>query len=943
MSRPESMFSVTWRPGASSNALEHARRWLIKRRLPLFGLSWLGTLALWEIVLSMEERVGEGPVVVILAAQAVLLAIAVALCRREPAGERVRRLAVATGIMLGLSTAVLFALAEIYGEVLAFALLTLYLMAALLFAWGWQPELILIVGTLLPCWFLVPSLDFFVPSLEMATAVVIGGALALAIAEGSARTFRISFLRRESEEEMKRELEVSRDAYRDLAENAQDLIYTIDLDGRFTYVNEALARYMGVPASTLVGQSSLEVATAHPGNPDSRALIDRLGAGNSIGPQLFLIQSVHGPRWVEAVASSMRGPGGAVIGARGIGRDVTERKRATDALRESEERFRSAFGSASIGMAVVTLDGRAVQVNPALCEMLGYTADEMRDMPFQAVTHPDDADKHEEHTQRLLAGDTRHYQIEKRYIHRDGHIVWGFLSSSLVRSPDGVPLYLISQIQDITERKVAEAALRESEERFRNVFENAPIGMAVVALDGQTIQVNRALCEMLGYEEAELLRMALQSITYPPDLPESIENGRRILQGVTPSSQLEKRYVHKDGRLVWCLLSASLLRSATGEPLYIIAQMQDITKRKQAEEALRDSEQRYRDLVESQQDVLVRVDPRGRITFANDSLCRTLGHPREEVLGRSWLHFVDVEDRAAAIEGTRALLAPPHRMIVENRTHTPAGWRWFNWEVRAIQDERGTVTEIQSVGRDVTDRRNAEEALRASLEDLRRSEEKLRHLAQAQARIREEERKRLGFDLHDDVCQELVGVAILVASLRRRLAPLPADAGAELDRITNYLNEVVEHLRLLARELRPMLLRDLGLEGSFRSLVEGMSSPSRTVTARFLTSIPRLDEDTEVAVYRIAQEALANAVRHAHARSIVVTLAIQDDALRLEIRDDGRGFVKDDRRREALGLVSMEERALALGGRFEVWSQPGRGTAVRLDCPLPEKKPATAA
>jgi len=937
------MLSVTWRPGESSIALEHARRWLIKRRLPLFAFAWLGTIAAWEVVLSFEARIGEWPVMAVITAQAVLLAIVIALCRAEPAGDRVRPLALSVCIVLGFSSSALFAAAETHGEVLAFALLTLYLMAALLFAWGWQVELVLILATLLPVWFILPSLHLFVPLLELLTAVGIGAGLALATAEGAARTFRISFLRRESEDEMKRALEASRDAYRDLAENAQDLIYAIDLEGRFTYVNEALARFMGEPAAALIGRPSMNIVVDDPQNPNVAEVMARLRRGEGTGPDHFLIRSVHGLRWVEAVASGMRDTRGRVVGARAIGRDVTERRRAEEALRESEERFRSAFGSASIGMAVVALDGRAIQVNGALCEMLGYAAEEMQGLAFKAVTHPDDIAKHETQALRLISGDTRTFHIEKRYLHRDGHVVWGLLSSSLVRSPDGTPLYLISQIQDITERKVAEAALRESEERFRNVFENAPIGMAIVALDGRTIQVNRALCEMLGYDEDELLGMTIQGITYPADVPESVASTRRILGGAHGSSQLEKRYVHKRGHLVWSLLSASLVRSASGEALYIIAQMQDITKRKQAEEALRDSEQRYRELIESQQDVVVRFDLNGRVTYTNDSLCRTLGHAREKILGRSFLHFVHEDDRQAAVGAMRMLTTPPHRATLENRALTPHGWRWFNWESRGIDDDSGAVVAVQSVGRDVTDRRNAEEALRASLEELRNNEEKLRLLAQRQARIREEERKRLGFDLHDDVCQELVGVAIMVASLRRRLAPLPPDAGAELDRITGYLNEVVEHLRLLARELRPMLLRDLGLEGSLRSLLEGMSLPSTTVTARFLTAIPRLEEDTEVAVYRIAQEALANAVRHANARAIVMTLAVTDDGLSLEVRDDGRGFVTDDRGRDALGLVSMEERALALGGRFEVWSEPGRGTAVRLECPLPIRTPASAA
>jgi signal transduction histidine kinase len=230
-------------------------------------------------------------------------------------------------------------------------------------------------------------------------------------------------------------------------------------------------------------------------------------------------------------------------------------------------------------------------------------------------------------------------------------------------------------------------------------------------------------------------------------------------------------------------------------------------------------------------------------------------------------------------------------------------------------------------------------ALQESMAELRRSEEKLRLLAQRQAVIREEERKRLGFDLHDDVCQELVGVGILVESLRRKLAPMPAEHAAEFNRVVGYLGEVVEHLRLLARELRPMLLRDLGLDGTLRSLAEGMSSATLQVVTEFASEIPRLDEELEVTVYRVAQEALANAVRHAGAHRITIVIAIVDGQVTLEVRDDGRGFDPSHRPLVALGLASMEERALALGGRFEVRSQPGQGTTVELACPLDGRTP----
>jgi len=274
---------------------------------------------------------------------------------------------------------------------------------------------------------------------------------------------------------------------------------------------------------------------------------------------------------------------------------------------------------------------------------------------------------------------------------------------------------------------------------------------------------------------------------------------------------------------------------------------------------------------------------------------------------------------------------------------TPGGPRWVEVLASAVHGADGSVIGIRGISRDVTERRTMEESLRASLEQLRLSEEKLRLLAQRQAAIREEERKRLGFDLHDDVCQELVGTGILIESVRQRVLGISPGAAADLQRVECHLGDAVEHLRLLARELRPLLLHELGLEGSLRSLAAGMASADTSVAARFPTAVPRLDEASEIAVYRIAQEALGNASRHAGARSVVLTLAASDGILRLEVRDDGRGFDPREGRLRGLGLLGMEERALALGGRLDVRSEPGQGTAVRLECPIAAHVPASAA
>ncbi len=364
-----------------------------------------------------------------------------------------------------------------------------------------------------------------------------------------------------------------------------------------------------------------------------------------------------------------------------------------------------------------------------------------------------------------------------------------------------------------------------------------------------------------------------------------------------------------------------------------------------AGERLAAAYQAYRDLAENAPDLIFTHDRDGRITYVNEAFARSYGLAAQELVGREATDLVPQDPANPDPAPLRARLfagedVPPQLYWVRG----PTGRRWLECVVSAIRDAEGRIVGARGIARDITERREVEEALRASLDDLRRSEERLRRLARQQASIREDERKRLGFDLHDDVCQELVGIGILIESLRRRVTEAAPVLAPELARIGRYVGEVGEHLRQLARDLRPMLLRDLGLEESLHSLAEGMTTAGTTVTTHVRTSIPRLEEETEIGVYRIAQEALANAARHAEARAIRITLAVTGRGLELEITDDGRGFAPEARRgSEALGLVGMEERALALGGRLELHSAVGEGTRIRLTCPATLRPSVSAA
>ena len=261
-------------------------------------------------------------------------------------------------------------------------------------------------------------------------------------------------------------------------------------------------------------------------------------------------------------------------------------------LRASEARFRSAFDHAAIGMALVALDGRWLEVNRSVCGIVGYCEAELLARDFQSITHRDDLEADLLHVRRLIAGEIRDYQMVKRYIHKQGHVVWVLLSVSLVRDEGGNPLYFISQIQDITQRKEAEDALRASEELYRTSFELDAVGKAESDLHtGRFIRANVRFCQLMGYSAHELCSKSIFDLTHPEDIERSRALVAQLARGEASSHECEKRYIRKDGQVIWGAVSASLIRDANGRPRRMFATVQDITQRKQSEWLERDRRQ----------------------------------------------------------------------------------------------------------------------------------------------------------------------------------------------------------------------------------------------------------------------------------------------------------------------------------------------------------------
>jgi len=261
--------------------------------------------------------------------------------------------------------------------------------------------------------------------------------------------------------------------------------------------------------------------------------------------------------------------------------DITERKRAEEALKKSEIWFRSLFENASDGIFYLSTDRELVEVNHAFALMHGYSIDEMRKMNLRDLDVPETAEKAPERMRRILSGEVFTFEVE--HYHKDGHILPLEVTASMITVNN--EKYVLAFHRDITERKRAENALRESEDKFKYVFDYSVVGKSITYLGGE-VHVNKAFCNMLDYSAEEMQGKKWQEMTHPDDIELTQNQINLLMSGEKESARLIKRFLRKNGSIVWVDLSSTLRRDKQNKPLYLMSAVIDITERKQAEEKL---------------------------------------------------------------------------------------------------------------------------------------------------------------------------------------------------------------------------------------------------------------------------------------------------------------------------------------------------------------------
>lgn len=372
--------------------------------------------------------------------------------------------------------------------------------------------------------------------------------------------------------------------YRMMAENLSDVIYSQKPDGSIVSVTMPILQLLGYTQDEFVGTSVYDYI-----HPDDAGRIKELYVNysktNEDFAHAFRMRRKDGAYvWVEASVKSLKNDDGSIKEMICVVRDISLRKDIEQEFIVSNARLKAILNNAGTGIVLESCDGNLIDANPAYLQMMGYSIEELKNLT--SIIHPDDYQGFRESTDNLVKGKCSMFRSEIRYINKKRQTIFADVASTLIPGTEHTPTTIIRIVNNITERKKMEEKIKASEERFRTAFNNAAIGMYLSSVDGILIKVNNALCELTGYTEEELVSMSFSYITHPDDVDKDVPLMKQLLSGEILKFLLEKRYIHKNGSIIWALLGVSLVYDAENRAQYLIGQIQDITSRKKTEEEL---------------------------------------------------------------------------------------------------------------------------------------------------------------------------------------------------------------------------------------------------------------------------------------------------------------------------------------------------------------------
>lgn len=707
-----------------------------------------------------------------------------------------------------------------------------------------------------------------------------------------------------------------------MVESSEDAIISKDLNGIIVSWNVGAQRMFGFSEAEAAGHP-IRIIIPPERQDEEQRILQRLKAGEQIEHYETVRVSKEGKRINVSISiSPVRDAKGRIVGACKIARDITKQKLAEELLRRSEEKFSKAFRQSPMAITLTSAkDHRFIEVNDTFQQATGWSREEViGHTPFDLNLWQDRSPR-DEMVQRILAGQPVR-DLEVRLRNRNGESRIGLASADLIEI-DAEPC-ILTAIVDITERKLTEEKLRDSENLVAGVVGSAMDAIITVNEEQRIVLFNAAAEKIFACSAQDALGKPIKSfiperfrVAHSADIRQFGETGVTARAMREPAALWARRTNGEEFPI-----EASFAQlEASGKKLFTVI-IRDVTARRQADTALRESERRFR-LVSDTAPVMIWMAGTDKLfNYFNRPWVEFTGRPVESEMGNGWVEALHPEDRATWGESYRAMFDKRLPLAVEYRLRRHDGeYRWVS--IRAVPrfQSDGSFAGYIGCGLDVTEEKEAKAAL-AELGG---------RLIQAQER----ERSRIARELHDDISQRLALLANRLGELNQASGNT-AQAGEEqqLEALFRLTNEIANDVQNLSHRLHPSKLNYVGLASAARQLCQEVSRQHKIEIECQMQDIPRdIEENISLSLFRTIQESLRNAVKHSHAKHAKVELTRLGGVIRLRVSDDGVGFDSKGTGSHGLGLVSMQERLRSVGGEFSIWSRPSLGTQVEATVP----------
>jgi PAS domain S-box-containing protein len=612
--------------------------------------------------------------------------------------------------------------------------------------------------------------------------------------------------------------------------------------------------------------------------------------------------------------------------------EINRRAEAEQAVREREERMRMAVDSADIG----TWDFDPVTGERNWSErakiMFGLAPDaDVSDVSYLDRIHPDDRAMANEAVQRAMDPDGNgRYEIECRLLLPDAAIRWFVVKGQAFFAGENESRHairFIGTLMETTERKKAEQALRQAEERYRKLATHAPVGIFHTDDQGRCLFVNEAWCAIVGVDAEQAMGDGWARFLHPEDRQRVVMEWKDAARNSLNQAS-EFRFLNQHTGTRWVAASAIALQDDAGTVTEFVGTIVDLTDRKAVEDVIRADEARLRSVLDNTPAVISLKDLQGRYVLVNRVWEETYGVRNDDIVGRTNFDLLSMTKSDHMSQGIAERFATLERQVIDTgapidfEDPVPDGedQRLFVTVKFPIKDATAAITGVGGISIDITERRKAIDAVEAERTLLRQTLE-----------LQDHERQVIAYEIHDGLIQYAAGALMQLESMRFQETFKPA--ADSINSLVGNLRRAVAEGRRIMNGIRTPVLDGLGVVAALEHLIH--EEDRAHVRVEFIKdeAIERMDPRIEEAIYRITQEALTNIGKHSQSKSVRVELGRRGGRVHLEVRDWGVGFAPAKRLKGTYGLRGMTERARIVGGMCQIESTPGDGTRVVVDLP----------